>query len=182
MRPSVAGLPFSSHKLAEALTIGAKRFGWDARDPKPASRKEGEWLIGMGMASAVRVNILSEARARVELSPDGRATVETDMTDIGTGTYAILTQICSEMLGLPPADVTVSLGDTEHPRGPGSGGSWGAASAGTAVFLACEKIRSEIAKKLDVDESDLTFRDGTVPFQNRQTPLTDLSRAKPWRT
>lgn len=169
-----SGLPFSSHKLAEALTTGADRFGWDARNPTPASRKDGEWLIGMGMASAVRVNILSEARARVELSPDGRATVETDMTDIGTGTYAILTQICSEMLGLPPADVTVSLGDTEHPRGPGSGGSWGAASAGTAVFLACEKIRAEIANKLDVNESDLTFRDGTVTFQNRQTPLTDL--------
>ncbi|WP_322892326.1 MULTISPECIES: xanthine dehydrogenase family protein molybdopterin-binding subunit [unclassified Yoonia] len=169
-----SGLPFSSHKLAEALRTGRDRFGWDARNPKPGSCREGEWLLGMGMASAVRVNILAEARARVTLSPGGEAHVETDMTDIGTGTYAILTQICGEMLGLPAEKITVSLGDTSHPRGPGSGGSWGASSAGTAVFLACEQIRAEIAKKLDADETDLSFKDGHVIFENRQTPLTDL--------
>lgn len=169
-----SGLPFSSHTLAQALKTGRDRFGWDQRNPEPRSRREGEWLLGMGMASAVRVNILSEARARVTLSPGGTALVETDMTDIGTGTYAILTQICGEMLGLAGDKVIVSLGDTDHPHGPGSGGSWGAASSGTAVFLACQKIRAEVAKKLDADEADLTFKDGTIIYGNRQAPLSDL--------
>ncbi|MCR8826690.1 xanthine dehydrogenase family protein molybdopterin-binding subunit [Pseudosulfitobacter koreensis] len=169
-----SGLPFSSHTLAEALTTGRDRFGWDQRNPQPGSTRKGDWLIGMGMASAVRVNILSEARVRVTLMPDGTARVQTDMTDIGTGTYAILTQICAEMLGLPETDVSVSLGDTDHPPGPGSGGSWGASSVGTAAFLACEKIRRELAKKVDADEADLTLKDGMVSYANRQVRLADM--------
>jgi xanthine dehydrogenase YagR molybdenum-binding subunit len=77
-------VPFSSHPLAEALTTGADRFGWNRRNPEPGAVREGEWLIGMGMASAVRVNMLTDSQARVTLEPDGTARVETDMTDIGT--------------------------------------------------------------------------------------------------
>ncbi len=169
-----SGLPFSSHTLAEALTTGRDRFGWDKRNPEPKSNRQGDWLIGMGMASAVRVNILSEARVRVTLMPDGTAKVQTDMTDIGTGTYGVLTQICAEMLGLPHERVSVFLGDTDHPASSGSGGSWGASSVGTAAFLACEKIRRELAKKIDADEADLTLKDGMVLYDNRKVPLTDM--------
>ena len=91
-------IPFSSHMLAEALTTGADRFGWNQRKDQPGSLRDGEWLVGLGMASAVRVNMLIESKARVTLASDGRAIVETDMTDIGTGTYAVLTQVASEML------------------------------------------------------------------------------------
>lgn len=167
-------IPFSSHKLAEALTQGAERFGWSARNAMPGQTRDGEWLIGMGMASAVRVNMLIESKARVTLSPDGKASVETDMTDIGTGTYAVLTQLAAEMLGLPIARVDTRLGDTDYPPASGSGGSFGAASSGTAVFLACEEIRSRLSSKLDCAPEDLTLKDGHAIVGNRRTPIEDV--------
>ena len=98
----------------------------------------------------------------MRLTGEGRAEVETDMTDLGTGTYTICAQIAGEMLGLPLDRVTVELGDTEHPRGPGSGGSWGAASIGSAVYLACKALRQEIARRVNVDEEALSLKDGAV--------------------
>lgn len=167
-------IPFSSHKLAEALKPGAGVFGWDRRSSKPGSVREGEWLVGMGMASAVRVNILAEAKARVTLSPDGRACVETDMTDIGTGTYAVLSQVAGEMLGLPVDRVETRLGDTDLPPGSGSGGSWGASSNGTAVFLACEDIRRQLCGRLDCTAEDLTLKDGRAVVGNRMLDLAEV--------
>ena len=166
-------LPFSSHKLAECLTQGAEAFGWDGGPRKPRQRREGEWWIGTGMASAARVHNVGEAKARVTLKPDGTALVETDMTDIGTGTYTILAQIAAEMLGLKVDNVLVELGDTQHPRGPGSGGSWGAASTGSAVFLACRGIREKLAEKAGVDESELDLSDDGVVGQKALTDLLD---------
>ena len=154
------GLPFSSHKLAECLKQGAEAFGWDDSLRKPRQSRDGEWWIGTGMASAARVHNVGEAKARVTLKPDGTALVETDMTDIGTGTYTILAQVTGEMLGLPVDRVLVELGDTRHPRGPGSGGSWGASSAGSAVYLACRALREKLAEKLGVSETELALSDG----------------------
>ncbi|EDL49331.1 xanthine dehydrogenase family protein molybdopterin-binding subunit [Erythrobacter sp. SD-21] len=156
------GLPFSSHTLAQCLKQGADAFGWDSGPRRPRQRREGEWWIGTGMASAARVHNIAEARARVTLRPDGTALVETDMTDIGTGTYTILAQIAGEMLGLPPKTVMVDLGDTAHPRGPGSGGSWGAPSIGSAVYVACKAIREELAAKAGVAEDRLELKKGAT--------------------
>lgn len=167
-------IPFSSNKLAEALRTGAARFGWDRRCAEPGQRREGEWLVGMGMASAVRVNMLVESKARVALSSDGHALVETDMTDIGTGTYAILTQIAAEMLGLPMDRVETRLGDTDLPPGSGSGGSFGAASNGTAVFMACEEIRCMICERFGCETGDLTLKDGRAIAGNRSVPLAEV--------
>ena len=155
-------IPYSSRRFIEALDEGAKLFEWDKRNKKPGSLREGDWLVGHGMAGAARVNILSEAKARVTLLADGSAVVETDMTDIGTGTYAILTQIAGDMLGLPANKVQTKLGDTDFPAGPGSGGSWGASSAGSVVFLACEEIRKKLADKLGSDEAELTLENGAA--------------------
>lgn len=168
------GKPFSSHTLRRALDDGATRFGWNQRQ-RPGTRREGDWLIGLGMACATRVNILAEARARVSLTADGRAVVETDMTDIGTGTYAILTQIAGEMLGLPLDRVTTRLGDTDLPPGSGSGGSMGASSTGSAVYLACRNLRAQIAARLDCAETDLTLKDGKAIAANKTTDLAGLS-------
>ena len=156
------GLPFSSHKLAECLRQGAEAFGWDAGPRTPRMTREGEWWVGTGMASAARVHNVGEAKARVTLKPDGTALVETDMTDIGTGTYTILAQIAGEMLGLDTADVLVDLGDTRHPRGPGSGGSWGAPSSGSAVYVACKALREELASRVGVAETELDLANGQV--------------------
>lgn len=155
-------LPFTSHGLADCLRKGAKAFGWDNGPRKPRQRREGDWWIGTGMASSARVHNASEAKARVRLTAEGRAVVETDMTDLGTGTYTICAQIAGEMLGLPLDRVTVALGDTDHPRGPGSGGSWGAASIGSAVYLACKALREDLARRANTDEAGLVLKDGAV--------------------
>ncbi|RGP37473.1 xanthine dehydrogenase family protein molybdopterin-binding subunit [Pseudotabrizicola alkalilacus] len=167
------GRPFSSHKLAEALREGAARFNWSDRRPT-GQRREGDWYIGMGVASAVRVNSLIESRARVTLQADGRAIVETDMTDIGTGSYTILGQIAAETLGLAVDRVEVRLGDSDFPPASGSGGSFGAASSGTSVYLACAEIRSQIAALIGCDEADLTLQNGQVRTGNVSRPLDAL--------
>ena len=167
-------IPYSSRKLKECLELGAKEFGWDGSDRRPCQRREGDWWIGTGMATAARVHNLNKAEARVTLMADGTAEVATDMTDIGTGTYAALNQIAAEMLGLAPQDVLVRLGDTDFPRGSGSGGSWGAASTGSAVFEACEAVREDIAHRLECAESELTLKDGFAICGNRRVALPDL--------
>jgi len=167
-------IPYSSRRFTEALDEGAKLFGWEKRNPKPGQIREGDWLIGHGMAGAARVNILSEAKAKVTLLADGSAVVETDMTDIGTGTYAILTQIACDMLGLPADKVETRLGDTDFPAGPGSGGSWGASSSGSAVFLACEEIRKKLADKLGGKETDLTLADGKAATGDKARPFAEI--------
>ncbi len=166
-------VPYSSRNLTRALDEGAVRFGWDKRQ-KAGTRREGEWLIGMGVASAVRGNMMMESSAKVEIHPDGTATVSSAMTDIGTGSYTILAQIASEILGIPVENITMSLGDTNDPPAAGSGGSWGAASSGTAVYLACEMLRGKIAKAMGVDEDGLTLKDGKAIGDNRSTPIGEL--------
>lgn len=172
-------IPYSTRKLHEALDEGAKRFGWDKRNAKPRQTREGEWLIGTGMATATRVNMLMESQARVTLKADGSALVETDMTDIGTGTYAILTQIAGDMLGLPADRVETRLGDTDMPPSAGSGGSFGASSSGSSVFLACEEIRKQIAQKLQTEEDDLVFENGEVKAGEQTHSLADLLGGEP---
>ena len=166
-------LPFSSHKLAECLKQAAEAFGWEAGPRKPRVAREGEWWVGTGMASAARVHNVSEAKARVTLKPDGTCLVETDMTDIGTGTYTILAQIAGEMLGLDIGQVLVDLGDTQHPRGPGSGGSWGASSIGSAVYVACSSIREELAKRAGTTEAELHLVEGRVVGGKALTELLE---------
>jgi len=165
---------FSSRRFADCLITGAERFGWSERHLDPGMRREGEWLIGMGVASAARGNDLSEAKARVTLHDNARATIETDMTDIGTGTYTILAQIAAELLGLSLDQITVKLGDTDFPSGSGSGGSWGASSVGSAVFLACQDLRKEIAALMKGDASELKLKDGTATLGNMRRDLSDM--------
>jgi len=173
MHPS-DGIPYSSRKLAECLTQGAEAFGWQSGPRRPRQKREGEWWIGTGMASAARIHNVSEAKVRVSLLPGGTALVESDMTDIGTGTYAVLGQVAGEMLGLDPQDVLVELGDTRHPRGPGSGGSWGASSAASAVSIACEAIRARLAKELETQAGSLNMKDGMVHWQGKECSLADI--------
>jgi len=151
--------PFSSRHLAECLREGAARFGWDKRVPKPASVRDGPWLVGMGVASAIRGDLLKHASARARLESDGRLTVELAMTDIGTGTYTILTQIAAETMQLPVDRVTVRLGDTNFPPTDGSGGSWGAATSGAAVLAACRKLKAGLPSGITEAEGSVTPAD-----------------------
>ncbi len=173
------GVPFSTRRLTDCLDEGAARFGWDKRVATPGSVREGEWLVGIGMATAARVNFLANSDARVRLTPEGTAVVETDMTDIGTGTYTILAQIAGEMLGLPIDKVKVMLGDSDHPVGAGSGGSFGAASSGSAVQLACDDIVAELARRMESKPEDMTLKDGHAIAGNKRVPIAELVAGEP---
>ena len=93
--------PFSQRQLVECMRVGAERFGWNARNPQPGKMRDGRWLVGLGMAAAFRNNLLMKSGARVRLGPSRIVTVETDMTDIGTGSYTIIAQTAAEMMGVP---------------------------------------------------------------------------------
>jgi xanthine dehydrogenase YagR molybdenum-binding subunit len=164
--------PFSSRKLIECLQTGAKKFGWEKRQVKPGAVREGEWLIGMGMASAIRQGPSLKSAARVRLNKKGKILVETDMTDVGTGTYTILAQTAAEMMGLKLEDVQVRLGDSKLPASPGSGGQWGAASSTSGVYAACVKLREAVANKLGfASGEEPEFVGGYVRLGNKAYPL-----------
>lgn len=167
-------IPFSTRQLVRCLEEGAEKFGWSKRNATPGQVRDGEWMIGMGVAIAVRTNMLMESSAKVAIDANGRATVSSAMTDIGTGSYTILGQIAGELLGLPLDQVSVVLGDTDLPDAAGSGGSWGAGSSGSAVYLACERLREELAKAMGCDPEALTLKDGQAIADNRQVSLGSL--------
>ena len=167
--------PFSSRKLVECLRQGADRFGWNRRNPKPGQVRDGRWLVGMGMASAFRNNLVQTSGARVGVDAEGRVTVETDMTDIGTGTYTIIGQTAAEMLGVPLEAVTVKLGDSRFPVSAGSGGQWGANSSTAGVYAACMALRAKLAEKAGFAADQADFEDGLVKQGNRSQKLGALA-------
>jgi len=167
--------PFSSRKLAQALRTGAKAFGWDDRPRTPEERRDGEWFIGYGVASAFRTNLVKPSGATIRLEPGGTVTVETQMTDIGTGSYTILGQVAAEMLGVTLEQVQVRLGDSEYPESSGSGGSWGANSASAGVYAACDALRRDLAKKAGYTYANAVFRNGKVWQGAECTLLSDLA-------
>ena len=135
-----SGVPLTGRRLAECLRTGADRFGWQARTPQPRARQDGQWLVGMGVASAIRMHFQGETEVEVAVTPEGRVEVRSDLTDIGTGSYTVLGQVASEVLGVEPAEVDVVLADTRLPTGGGSGGSWGASNTAAALHAACLKL------------------------------------------
>jgi len=177
------GLPFSDRQLVDCLREGARRFGWERRPATPASVREGQWLVGYGMAAGIRGHIQVPTTAQVRLAADGTAVVQTDMTDIGTGTYTVLTQVAADGLGLPPDQVRVELGRSEYPVSMGSGGSWGAANSSTAVHRACQALREKLvaAARNDVrsalhglDPAGAKFSDGIVSIDGVSEALSEI--------
>jgi xanthine dehydrogenase YagR molybdenum-binding subunit len=167
-------IPYSSRHLIPCFEEGARRFGWERRNPKPGRSRDGRWLVGMGVAAATRGNPLELSKANARLGSDGLAVVRMAMTDIGTGTYTILTQIAAEMLGLPSERIRVELGDTNFPYASGSGGSFGAASSGSALFDACNKLRAKLASLAGMELDSARFGDGRIEAAGQSRPLTSL--------
>lgn len=171
--PSDGALRFSDRNLVRCLREGAERFGWARRSAKPGQRREGAWLIGMGVAAGYRGGPTLASGARVRLGSDGRITVETDMTDIGTGSYTIIAQTAAETMGVPLDRVEVILGDSDLPASAGSGGQWGAASSTAGVYAACVALRRAIGEKLGFDADGATFADGQIEAGGRRLALTE---------
>ncbi|MBH3339047.1 xanthine dehydrogenase family protein molybdopterin-binding subunit [Pseudomonas mendocina] len=166
---------YSQRHLKECLLQGAQRFGWAEREAKPATRREGDWLIGLGMAGAFRDGPVTQSAARVRLDAQGRLTVETDMTDIGTGSYTIIGQTAAEMLGVTLDQVSVKLGDSSFPVSSGSGGQWGANSSTAGVYAACVKLREQIARKLGFDPARAVFDNGEVRQDDKRATLAEAA-------
>ncbi|MDB5498022.1 MAG: aerobic-type carbon monoxide dehydrogenase, large subunit CoxL/CutL-like protein [Phenylobacterium sp.] len=179
------GKPFSIRQLVRCMREGAQMFGWDNRKPIPGQVRDGRWLVGMGMAAAIRGNFLLPAKASFTVDAEGVITVKQGMTDIGTGTYTVLAQIAAETLGVPLRDVRVEIGDSELPPAPGSGGQFGAATAGSAALDAGMNLRKAIAEIAvndpasplnGGDPADVTFQDGVIAIANRSERLSELIR------
>jgi len=168
--------PFSKRQLTECLRLGAARFGWDKRVAKPASARDGKWLVGLGMAVGYRGAPTGKSGARVRLVKTGRIVVETDMTDIGTGSYTIIAQTAAEMMGVAIENVTVKLGDSMFPVSSGSGGQWGATSSTAGVYAACVKLREAVALKIGLDPATAHFENGAVKAGGRSVKLADAAR------
>jgi xanthine dehydrogenase YagR molybdenum-binding subunit len=170
--------PFSQRQLVQCLRTGAQTFGWERRIAKPGTLRDGRWLVGMGVASAFRNNLTMKSGARVRLDNTGLVTVETDMTDIGTGSYTVIAQTAAEVMGVPLQKVFVRLGDSAFPVSSGSGGQWGGNSSTSGVYAACMKLREAVAKKLKMTQGDVTFADGMVSAGGRTVPLAEAAGAK----
>jgi xanthine dehydrogenase YagR molybdenum-binding subunit len=173
--PSDPKRRFSQRQMIECLRTGADRFGWNRRNSQPGRSRDGQALVGMGMAVGFRNGPVSPSGARVRLDNRGMITVETDMTDIGTGSYTIIAQTAAEMMGVSLDRVTVRLGDSNFPVSAGSGGQRGGNSSTAGVYAACVKLREDLARKLGSNFAEATFAGGSVHAGGRSVTLADAA-------
>ena len=181
-------LPYTSKALRDCYSRGAEAFGWSQRNPEPRSMREGNELVGWGMASGVWEALQVPTAARIVLTANGHAEVACATSDIGTGTYTIMAQVAADMLGLPLDNITVKLGDSSLPRSPVEGGSWTAASVSHAIAAAADEVRTAllalVAKAPDaplagVAPDDAVLANGMIA--SRRDPARALSIADAMR-
>ena len=135
-----SGLRWSSDATLECYRQGAARFGWTRRPAQPRSMRDGHAFVGYGMARGALVSFQAPCIARATVYRDGKAFVRSAATDIGTGTYTVMTAVASEALGVAFDRVRFGLGDTEMPNSMAEGGSGLAASLGNAVHAAWRSL------------------------------------------
>ncbi|WP_329344027.1 xanthine dehydrogenase family protein molybdopterin-binding subunit [Streptomyces sp. NBC_01352] len=147
------GLPFSTRRLRDCYRVGVREFGWNRRNPEPRSTRDGDWLIGTGVATGVYDVVRSAAQASVRLDANGTALIESSASDMGPGTYTSMTQVAADALGLTMRNVTFRLGDSVMPPAPAQGGSRTMASVGSAVQDGCDRLRQQ-AIRIAVEDED----------------------------
>jgi xanthine dehydrogenase YagR molybdenum-binding subunit len=180
--------PYSSKSLRECYRQGAEAFGWAKRDPEPRSMRDGTELVGWGMATGVWEALQVPISVRIVLTANGHAEVSCATSDIGTGTYTIMTQVAAEMLGLPLDSVTIKLGDSTLPQSPVEGGSWIAASVSNGIVTTADAVREELlrlAKRMpnsplaDATPDEVVLTDGKLA--SKQDPSSAVSIADAMR-
>lgn len=183
------GTPYTSKALREAYHEGAAAFGWKQRSMEPRSMRDGSELVGWGMATGMWDAMFSKTSASAKLSANGHLEVASAASDIGTGTYTVMTLVAADTLGLPPEQITSRLGDSDLPTAPVQGGSWTAASAGAAVQLACQAVAKQLLKaassvdgkplgRASIDEVE--FVDGKIVLKSNPeigVSITEVMRA-----
>lgn len=176
--------PYSSKALRECYAQGAKRFGWERRTAEPRSMRQGQQLVGWGMAGGVWEAMQQKGSAKARLDHHGKLTVSSATTDIGTGTYTVMTQIAAQASGVSVKDVTFILGDSSLPTAPLQGGSFTVSSVGTAVQQACEALKEKLlavarqtsAAFAGVTAEQAAFEEGHLTFGEARVPLAELAR------
>jgi xanthine dehydrogenase YagR molybdenum-binding subunit len=138
------GHPWSSNYLRECYAQGAEKFGWSKRNPTPGATREGDWLVGQGMAMGIYHASRVKASARARLLPDGTLLVQSATADVGPGTGTVMTQIAADASGVAPEHIRFELGDSSYPPAPGQFGSHTVASVGAAVHDACTALRQQL--------------------------------------
>ncbi|MBO0933145.1 xanthine dehydrogenase family protein molybdopterin-binding subunit [Fibrella aquatilis] len=183
---TVGDKPYSSKELRECFRQGAERFGWENRNPEPRATKRGNVLVGWGMATGIWDANTLPARAEAVLTVNGKLRVSSATADIGTGTYTIMTQIAADTLGMPIDDVIFKLGDTDMPLAPFQGGSFTAATIGSAVKQVCTDLGKKLFKLAqkskgspfyDADYDEVRFADGHMRLKKDPSvtmPLIDM--------
>jgi len=179
-----SGKPFSSKALRECYRLGAEKFGWKNRKFEPRSMRDGRLLVGWGMATGVWGAFQMPAAALVTLRADGTAQVASATSDIGPGTYTVMTMIAAEYLGLKLEQVKFELGDTKLPRAPSQGGSWTTASVGSAVCGAALAIGTKLLALANQEpnsplkgaaSSDVEMLDGQLRLKSDPDRFVNIS-------
>jgi xanthine dehydrogenase YagR molybdenum-binding subunit len=174
--------PFSSKELRQCYLQGAERFGWENRNPEPRSMKRGNKLVGYGMATGIWEANQLPAKAEAIITAEGKLRINSAVTDIGTGTLTVMTQIAADEMGMKMQDVEFLYGDSKKPFAPIQGGSFTVSTIGSAIKAACMALRKKLfskAKKLkgspfeDADLEDVVFENGRITLRNN--PLTAIS-------
>jgi xanthine dehydrogenase YagR molybdenum-binding subunit len=190
---SVEKKPYSSKELKECYLQGAKKFGWEKRNPEARSMRNGNKLVGYGMATGIWDAMQLPARAEAIITRDGKLHVKSAVTDIGTGTLTIMTQIAADELGLSMEDVLFDYGSSKMPFAPIQGGSFTTSTVGVAIVAAGKALRKKlfkIAQKnfVELKEAKLetvSFKEGKLIFKSFAVGLTDIVKAnknKPIKT
>jgi len=173
-------LLWSGKHLDECFRVGAARFGWAERTPH--GRTDGDWLVGLGVATAMFPALRFPASVRVTLRDDDTAEVATSGADPGTGLLTVLSLVGAESLDIPSARVTPLLGDSALPPGGMSGGSTGTASAGSAIMIAAAQVIEDLQGLASspggpFDGMEVSYADGRVLADGRTMTFGELLRA-----
>jgi xanthine dehydrogenase YagR molybdenum-binding subunit len=178
------GRPYTSKELRACYLQGAERFGWDKRNPVPRSMRKGHKLVGYGMATGIWEANQLPARAEAIINKEGRLLVNSAVTDIGTGTLTVMTQIAADEFGMKLEDVTFSYGDSKMPFAPIQGGSFTVVTVGAAIKAAAKALRKKLFKKAkDMDHfkhakvEDVLFEDGCIVLNDERVSFKDIIAA-----
>src|SRR5439155_3115296 len=154
------GQPWSSKKRREAYEEGARLFG--CRQRAKGGERDGDWLLGRGMASCLMGTFRNPSGAEVRLKADGTAVVVAGFQDIGTGTLTIMPQVAADVLGLPLASVACEMGDTRLPEAGPTHGSSSTLGVGAAVMSAAQDARRKLARLANLPPDEVEMRDGRI--------------------
>lgn len=149
------GKPYTSRNLVACLREGARRFGWEHRDPRPGATRRGDWLIGRGVAASTYPAKSRPSSAAATARPDGSFVVDVAAADIGTGARTVLCQIAADALAVPVEQVRMNVGDSSLPTAPVAGGSMGTSSWGWAVAKAGEQLRRRLNAGVEMPPAGL---------------------------